>query len=458
MSMTLRAGGAMAMEKNEQESGSGQDSYLSLWRAVPGSLVYLVGGFVLSMVALSVLSAVFFSGVGMVILVVGLPLVVGSLLAARGFGLADRTLLKLTGLPEIAEPAWPVVEPDASVPSKLLAPMRSSHYWSYLLHQMVVAPILATLTFSVAITWAATALGGLSFWMWAWLLPGKEQSVGGWISRGLGVTHNGTIIEAVIYLILGVVTGVTLPWVLRGLSRVHHGVASAMLGRWPSDDLATEVRNESAARVAAIAAEDGAMRRLERDLHDGPQQRLVRLQMDLAAVERRVSSGQAEEAVAIAKEAQTQAKAALEELRALSRGVAPPLLQDRGLCAALTALAEESPLPVTVALDPALDELVAPDTARALYFVVAELLTNAAKHAGARTAQVTGSLRYDEPARLRLTVSDDGTGGASMVPGHGLAGLAERLRGLRGQLTVESPDGGPTRVDVTVPLRTSAGA
>lgn len=444
----------MAGQSNSQEGGSPPASYVALWRAVPGSLAYLVGGFVLSMVALSVLSAVFFSGVGMVILVVGLPLIVGSLLAARGFGAADRTLLRLTGLPEIAEPGWPVTEPEASTASKLLAPMRSAHYWSYLLHQMIVAPILATMTFSVAITWAATALGGLTFWMWAWLVLGKEQAVGGWTSRGLGVAGNGPLIEAVTYLFLGVVSGVTLPWVLRGLSHVHHGVASAMLGRWPADDLATEVRNESAARVAAIAAEDSAMRRLERDLHDGPQQRLVRLQMDLAAVERRVSSGQAEEAVAITKEAQTQAKAALEELRALSRGVAPPLLQDRGLCAALTALAQDSPLSVTATLDPAIDEVVAPDTARALYFVVAELLTNAAKHSGARTVEIAGSLRYDEPQRLRMTVSDDGSGGASMVPGHGLAGLAERVRGLRGQLTVESPEGGPTRVDVTVPLGT----
>jgi signal transduction histidine kinase len=442
----------MARETNSQEAGSPPASYVGLWRAVPGSLAYLVGGFVLSMVALSVLSAVFFSGVGMVILVIGLPLIVASLLAARGFGVADRTLLKLTGLPEVTEPAWPVTEPEASTASKLLAPMRSAHYWSYLLHQMLIAPILATVTFSVAISWAATALGGLTFWMWAWLLPGKERVVGGWISRGLGVTANGTLVEAVIYLILGVVSGVTLPWVLRGLSQVHHGVASAMLGRWPSDDLASEVRNESAARVAAIAAEDNAMRRLERDLHDGPQQRLVRLQMDLAAVERRVSAGQAEEAVAITKEAQTQAKAALEELRALSRGVAPPLLQDRGLYAALTALAQDSALPATVTLDPAIDEVVAPDTARALYFVVAELLTNAAKHSRARTVKIAGSLRYDEPQRLRLTVSDDGRGGATMVPGHGLAGLAERVRGLRGQLTVESPEGGPTQVDVTVPL------
>jgi len=439
----------------DDETLSWLASYIALWRSVPGSLAYLVGGFALSMVAISVLSSIFFSGVGMVILVVGVPMIVGSLLAARGFGVADRTLMRLTGLPEIAEPTWPAAAPEASTLTKLVAPMKSGHYWSYLLHQMFIAPILATLTFSVAITWAATTLGGLTFWLWAWTLPYKADLVGGWIARGLHLSGSATVIEAVIYLILGVVSGVTLPWVLRGLSRVHHGVASVMLGRWPSDDLATEVRQESAARVAALQAEDSAMRRLERDLHDGPQQRLVRLQMDLAAVERRVAAGQTDEAVAIAKEAQTQAKAALEELRALSRGVAPPLLQDRGLAAALSALAQDSPLTVTTTLDPAIDEVVPADTARALYFVVAELLTNAAKHSGARSVELTGNLRYDEPQRLRMTVTDDGHGGATLVGGHGLAGLSERVHGLRGQLTVESPEGGPTRVEVTVPLRTT---
>jgi signal transduction histidine kinase len=439
----------------DEETPSWPTSYIALWRSVPGSLAYLIGGFVLSMVAIGVLSSIFFSGVGMVILVVGVPIIVGSLLAARGFGVADRTLMRLTGLPEIAEPTWPATAPEASALTKLVAPMKSGHYWSYLLHQMFIAPILATLTFSVAITWAATTLGGLTFWLWAWTLPYKADLVGGWIARGLHLSGSATVIEAVTYLILGVVSGVTLPWVLRGLSHVHHGVASAMLGRWPSDDLAVEVRQESAARVAALQAEDSAMRRLERDLHDGPQQRLVRLQMDLAAVQRRVAAGQNDEAVAITKEAQTQAKAALEELRALSRGVAPPLLQDRGLTAALTQLGQDSPLTVTTALDPAIDEVVPADTARALYFVVAELLTNAAKHSGGRSVELTGNLRYDEPQRLRMTVTDDGHGGATLVDGHGLAGLRERLAGLRGQLTVESPDGGPTRIEVTVPLRTA---
>lgn len=194
------------------------------------------------------------------------------------------------------------------------------------------------------------------------------------------------------------------------------------------------------------------MRRLERDLHDGPQQALIRLQLDLAATERRALAGDTDQAAAYAREAQQQAKAALDELRALSRGVAPPLLADRGLVAALGSLAEESPLPVRTDLDPMLDEFVPPEVARATYFVVAELLTNAAKHSRANAVEVSARMLWDEPTRLRVAVSDDGRGGAAFTEGHGLTGVQERLHGLRGILTVESPPGGPTRMDVVVPL------
>lgn len=174
------------------------------------------------------------------------------------------------------------------------------------------------------------------------------------------------------------------------------------------------------------------------------------------ATERRAAAGDTDQAVAYAREAQEQAKAALDELRALSRGVAPPLLADRGLVAALGALAEESPLQVRTDLDPALDASTPPEVARAIYFVVAELLTNAAKHSRAGEVEVSAGIQWDEPTRLRVTVTDDGRGGAAFTEGHGLTGLQERLTGLRGTLTVESPPGGPTRVDVVVPLASGA--
>ena len=229
-----------------------------------------------------------------------------------------------------------------------------------------------------------------------------------------------------------------------------------MLGRWPSDDLAAEVRAEAAARGAAVQAEDAALRRLERDIHDGPQQRLVRLQLDLAALERRAAAGDSDAAAQLAREAQVHAKSALDELRALSAGVAPPLLQDRGLAAALAAVAAGSALPVGVDIDPAVDTAVSPEIARTVYFVVAELLANVVKHSGASAATLKAAVRPAVGrARRRCSTSGWSTTAAaepSSEQDHGLDGLRDRVAGLRGVLVVDSAPGGPTTVGAHVPL------
>ena len=266
-------------------------------------------------------------------------------------------------------------------------------------------------------------------------------------------------VEVVLYLIAGIVFTFTMPWVLGGLALGHHSVAKGMLGRWKSDDLAAEVRAEAAARTSAVVAEDVALRRLERDIHDGPQQRLVRLQLDLAALERRAESGDADAAAELAREARGHAKAALDELRALSSGVAPPLLQDRGLAAALAATAAGAPLTVHTDIDPLIDQVTSPEVARTVYFVVAELITNVVKHSGATAVTLKAALRPSvsgAPSMLDVWVVDNGRGGAVYSPGHGLEGLRERIAGLRGMLVVDSPVGGPTSVGAHVPLVAAA--
>jgi signal transduction histidine kinase len=433
-----------------------RDGYAAAWRRAPGQTAYLLVDFVLAMVALSVLSAVFFSGVGMIVLLVGLPLMAGALMIARGFGTLERTIARWTGREPIAEPEWPAPQPTAHPLTRLLQPLRSGHYWSYLAHQMLVGPIVATVTFSLAVTWWATALGGLSYGLWQGFLPDPEPQADwpGWLISHLPplTGWSGRVLQVAIFSVTGVLFAVTLPWVISGLTAVQHGLARLMLGRWPSDELSAVARQEAAGRQSAVQAEDTAMRKLERDLHDGPQQRLIRLQLDLAAAERRAASGETEEAAEYARQARAHAQAALEELRALSRGVAPPLLADRGLRLALEAVAEQSSVPVSVTVDPDLDDAVPSEVARALYFVVAELLTNVVKHSGATQAELVAQVHRDEPARVRLSVVDNGHGGASFAAGHGLSGLRERVSGLLGTLTIESPDGGPTRVDVTVPV------
>ena len=161
----------------------------------------------------------------------------------------------------------------------------------------------------------------------------------------------------------------------------------------------------------------------------------------------------------LAREAQVHAKSALDELRALSAGVAPPLLQDRGLAAALGAVAAGSALPVGVDIDPAVDTAVSPEVARTIYFVVAELLTNAVKHSGASAATLKASVRPplgEPPSMLDVWVVDNGRGGAAFRPGHGLEGLRDRVAGLRGVLVVDSAPGGPTTVGAHIPLAAGA--
>ena len=440
-------------------------SYGRAWTRTPGSALYLLAVFVLAMVSLAVLATLFWTSVGLLVLVIGLPLAVLALLDARGFGVADRFLLRLTGLPPIAEPEWNRDRADATgFWMTLTRPIRNAHYWVYLVHGMLVSPILSIVSFAVTTVWLSVGLGGLTYWFWGLFLP-RGDGAGEWgryVADDLPWLFGGWsdwAVEVTLYLIAGILFTVTMPWVLGGMARGHHAVAAGMLGRWESDELAAEVRAEAAARGSAVYAEDLGLRRLERDIHDGPQQRLVRLQMDLAALERRAQAGDADAAAELAREARGHAKAALDELRALSSGVAPPLLQDRGLAAALHALATASPISVEVDVDQGVDRAVSQEVARGVYFVVAELMTNAVKHSGASAMTLQATLRRaasGAPTHLDVWVVDNGRGGAAVTAGHGLEGLRERVAGLRGVLDVRSPLGGPTSIGAHIPLGVTA--
>ena len=437
---------------------TGWAAYGDEWKHVPGRALYLLLVFVLAIAALSILVSLFSTGVGLLILVVGLPIVVLSLFVARGFGIADRYLLRLTGLPVIAEPEWNRDhDENKGFWATITRPLRNGHYWTYLLHGTIVSPIISIVTFALTTAWLSISLGGLTYWFWGVFIPnGDGADWGQYVSAALPWLFGGwssRAVEVVLYLVAGVIFTVTLPWVMSGLARAHHAIAEGLLGRWSRDGLAAEARAEAAARTSAVQAESAGLRRLERDIHDGPQQRLVRLQLDLAALERRAAAGDTDAAAELAREARGHAKSALDELRALSSGVAPPLLQDRGLAAALAAVAAGSALPVSVEIDPAVDTAVLPEVARTVYFVVAELLTNAVKHADASAATLKTSLRRGAvPPMLDVWVVDNGSGGAHMTPGHGLEGLRDRLAGLRGVLLVESPIGGPTTIAAYIPL------
>jgi signal transduction histidine kinase len=223
-----------------------------------------------------------------------------------------------------------------------------------------------------------------------------------------------------------------------------NGVASL---RAEISGLSARARTAQAQTAAAVSAEATALRRLERDIHDGPQQRLVRLAVDLGRARQQLRNDP-DAAIATVDEALAQTRETLDELRTLSRGIAPPILTDRGLAAALAALAARCTVPVELDVAPDLGR-VHPLAEQTAYFTVAEALTNLAKHSGARSGQVSVTRAGEQ---LIVTVADDGVGGAHLAKGHGLAGLADRVHSAGGQLSVSSPAGGPTSIRADIPF------
>jgi signal transduction histidine kinase len=230
----------------------------------------------------------------------------------------------------------------------------------------------------------------------------------------------------------------------------HARLSRALLSPSEKSRLALRVEQLTESRAETVDTQAAELRRIERDLHDGAQARLVALGMSLAMAEEQLASDP-EGARALLTEARTASSDALAELRSLIRGIHPPVLADRGLVGAVQALALASPIPVTVTADVP-DRLPAPAES-AGYFAVAEGLTNVIKHAQATSVRI--SLAHDGTA-LRAEVIDDGIGGADPDRGTGLRGIMRRLSAFDGALTVESPPGGPTKLVMVLPCVSSS--
>ncbi len=241
-----------------------------------------------------------------------------------------------------------------------------------------------------------------------------------------------------------------------GLALAHAAISRALLALPTRGALAAEVRTKSAQREGAVRAADLERTRIERDLHDGVQPRLVSVGMTLGLAQQKIDSDPAA-AKALIEEAHTSTKAAITELRQLARGIHASVLDDRGLDAALSALAGRSHIPVhlDVRLDgrPPVAAGAFRDAEAAVYFSIAESLTNAAKHSRASEARVVVRLRDPgtPAARLWARIEDNGIGGAEVQPGGGLDGISNRVLAAGGTLTLDSPHGGPTTVEVSVP-------
>ena len=435
--------------------------YFGLWRAVPRELLYLFIAFPVALTGFIITVTLFSGGLGTIVtFFLGVVLIIAALYVARGFGYVELALLRFAGRPAIEQPEWQDARARTGFFGWLRALLGNGHYWLYLLYVMVIDFVVKIVSWSIAVTWVAVALGGLSFWFWDGFIPQGDDNfyLAEVILGRFGIaTENPQLADNLLNLVFGIIFAATLPLVTRGLTSLHWLIARGILGAWRSDALQREVMNLNESRGAAQNAEGHSLRRLERDIHDGPQQRLVRLQMDLAAAERQLDADP-EKARGLISEAMQQSRDALEELRALSRGFAPPILLDRGLVAALESAAVRSTVPTRI-----VDELPAgtslpQEIERNAYFIASEALVNAGKHAGATDIEIRVALRSTaEPDAtwLDVIVTDDGHGGATAVPGHGIAGLEERLRGLGGTLEVLSPTGGPTIVSAHLPVRMS---
>ncbi len=236
-----------------------------------------------------------------------------------------------------------------------------------------------------------------------------------------------------------------------GLALLHRNISRALVVPNREAELTERVRTSSAQREGAVRAADVERTRIERDLHDGVQPRLVSVGMTLGLAQQKIENDPAA-AKALINEAHTSTKAAITELRQLARGIHASVLDDRGLDAALSAIASRSHIPVH--LDVRMDGRCSKDAEAAVYFSIAESLTNAAKHSRASEARVVVRMREGsafEGKVLWARVEDNGMGGAQVQPGGGLDGISNRVLAAGGTIRIDSPQGGPTSVEVSVP-------
>lgn len=370
----------------------------------------------------------------------GAPLLVLTLALGMGLGVLER--MRLHALTGVRLTPLPPPSPEESWWRRLLLDPRPWKAAAYLL--VIALWGLVAGTAVIGLTCVALALATLP--LYRGHLPGNRVSLP-W----------GGDLDAASWPWLGAAGAAALlvvPLIARALVTVDVAIARVLLGRSLSEEvreLSERVQTLTETRVATVDSVEAERRRIERDLHDGPQQRLVAIAMNLGMARAKLAAAPVEIPAGVQDlldAAHVSAKEAIVEMRQVARGIAPPVLTDRGLDAALSALAARSPVPVTVTAR--LAERPPPTVEAIAYFCVSEALTNVAKHSRARTARVEVGTRE---GMLTLVIVDDGVGGAVVGGGTGLVGLCDRIQAIDGTLDVSSPPGGPTALTVCLPLR-----
>jgi signal transduction histidine kinase len=387
----------------------------------------IVLGFFIGVFAAAVVFSLVSAGLTTLLAGIGVVLIAAAIEGSRRVARIERWRT-FTG-----EPARPLPHPYRPLtgrPVELLrAEFADESRWRDLLYVGINLP-LSIIEFVVVIALWALALGLVTTPVW-YASSGDTPS----------------------WILLLTIVGVALLPVAASLSQLvialHRAVVSGLLCTSESRELRREVETLRKSRSAVLDVEATELHRIERDLHDGAQQRLVMLTIDLGLAGERIDTDPAAAKLLIL-EGQVQAREALAEIRDLVRGIAPAILLDRGLVPALDSIAGRGPVRTSLVSELPPGERLAPATERAAYFVVAEALANVAKHSGAQRCEVR--VRR-EGSRLVVEVWDDGAGGAHVEPNGGLDGLGSRVAGVDGTFSVDSPPGGPTLIRAEIPLQ-----
>ena len=374
-------------------------------------------------------------GAGLAITLLGIPLLALTIAGGRWISVAERARVRVF----IGEsvPAWAAYPTNGSWWQRQIRRFGDGPGWKGLLYGSLMLP-WGVVAFTATVTLWSLAASMALYPLFGWWIPNDSDAFHptgfALVGAVLGIGLVGWLLVAL------------LPRMIHGLAMVDVALARTLLG--PDEAVALQQRVVELEESRAAGTESAAheLRRIERDLHDGAQQRLVSVAMNLGMAKDQIDSIEDPKAYELVSRAHDEAKQAIVEMRELVRGIHPAILTDRGLDAAVSALAARCPVPVSVHSE--LPRRLPPAVESTAYFVVAEALTNIAKHSGARTGTVR---MIDRGASLSVEVHDDGRGGAVAGPGGGLHGLADRVRSVDGALRIASPDGGPTVLLVEVP-------
>ncbi len=400
-----------------------------------GRIAYLLLALPLGIAEFTFLSVALTTGIALAVIIVGIPILVASLIAWRwNAGVERRLIGTLLGTP-IAPPYRP--DADGSWWYRLRGRLADPATWKDLVFLLLQLPV-GIVSFTVTAAIVGVAAGAITAPLMFWAVPGGYE---------VGIFSADTLPEALLLVPVGALaTFLGVRAINRGAG-LYTQYAELLLGSNLDPALKAEVHELRGARARVIEAADAERRRLERDLHDGAQQRLVSLALTLRLAERQAAGRGDAEGEELVRRAGIEARLAIDELRDLARGIHPAILTNRGLASALEDLASRSALPVEVVAVP--DRPLADQMEAAAYFIVSESLTNAAKHAGASAASVSATANN---GALVVEVRDDGAGGASVGSGSGLTGLEDRVEALDGTLSIESQRGSGTVLRAEIPL------